>query len=588
MKEFFKYMFASMLGFIIVLVIAFFLLVGFVMSMVSFAEKETVKVNDKTVLQLKLDKMIYDRAPKNPWMIFNPASFDSDQNLGLDQLLKSIKKAKSDDKIKGILLDLSFIPTGISTIEEIRNALLDFRNSGKFIISYGKEYSQSAYYLASVSDKVYLLPGGMIEFKGLSAQSMFLKGTLDKLDIDIQVIRHGKFKSAAEPFMYDKLSEYNREQIQALLDDIWNNILTSISEGRNVPVDVLKSAADNLDALDADKALSLKMVDGLFYRDQLLDEMRQRLSIAENGKINFLSADKYSDVPDKKKDVSINRIAVIYAIGSIGSGKGDDLTIGSDKMSETIREAAKNEKVKAIVLRVNSPGGDAFASEVIRREVELATLRKPVVVSMGDLAASGGYWISCSADTIIADPTTLTGSIGVFGLFPNFENFFKNKLGITFDYVKTNENAEFPTAARPLTGYQKMIFEREIDGIYKDFLKLVAEGRHMSTAQVDSIGQGRIWSAVAAKRLGLVDQLGGLDRAVEIAAEMAHLKDYSISSLPVQKDPWQQILESFTGEVRTGFVRNELGDYYKYFNYLKELSGMKGIQARMPYELTIQ
>jgi len=589
MKDFFKFMFASMLGFIIILVVLFFIFVGLIATMVSFADKKAVTIEPNTMLQIKLEKPILDREPKDPLSFFSPEGFDMEQNPGLDEILKNIEKAKSDPNIKGIYLDLGMVPSGLTLVREIRQALIDFKTSGKFIIAYGEVYSQVAYYLGSVADKIYLHPDGAIEFRGLDAEIMFLKGTLEKLDIDMQVIRHGKYKSAVEMFTLDKMSDANREQLNAMISDMWGTMLADISSSRNLTQDQLNLIADNLEALDADKALASKMVDGLFYKDELLAELKAKMGLGENDKIATVSMAKYTMVPPSVKEkFSANKIAVIYAIGNIIDGKGDDRTVGSVKMSEAIRQARENDKVKAIVLRVNSPGGSATASEVIRREVELAVKEKPVVVSMGDVAASGGYWISASANKILAEPSTITGSIGVFGLIPNMQGLFENKLGLTFDHAMTNKYADFPNVTRPLTSYETILFERQVDKIYNNFLELVSAGRRMETSQVDSIGQGRVWSGADARDLGLIDQLGGLQDAILLAAELASITDYNIWSLPAQKDPIQQILDELTGNVSAGRMEKELGEYYTYYQYLKQIKDFQGIQARLPYEINIK
>jgi len=591
MKSFFKYMFASMLGFIIVLVVLFFIFLGIMASLISFAEKKSYTVEPNSVLHITMTKEVYDRAPKDPMSLFSPAGFDMEMNPGLNEILDNIRKAKTDNNIKGIFLDLSFMPTGLTIVREIRQGLLDFKSSGKFVIAYGETYSQVAYYLATVADKVYLHPSGIIDFRGISADLFFLKGTLDKLDIEMQVIRHGKFKSAIEPFVTDKMSEANREQMTAMIDGIWSTMLDDIAAARNIDKTQLNQLADNLDAYDAGKAMSANLVDGLMYKDELMATLREKLGLAETAKVKTVTMSQYTLAPDASDEkVSRDRIAVIYAIGQIMDGKGDDLTIGSVRLSEAIRKARENDKVKAIVLRVNSPGGSALASEVIRREVLLAAEKKPVIVSMGDVAASGGYWISASATKILADPTTLTGSIGVFGLFPNMKEFFGNKLGITFDQANTNKYSDFPNVTRPLSDYETIIIQRQIETIYSDFLKLVSEGRKIEISQVDSIGQGRVWNGIDAKRLGLIDDFGGLEDAISMAAEMAGLTDYYLWSLPAQKDPWQQIIDQLTGEDNSTSIRikSELGEYYTYYQYLKEISESSGIQARLPYDIQIQ
>jgi protease-4 len=589
MKDFFKFMFASMLGFIVVLIVLFFIFVGLIASLASFVDKKAVTIDSNTLLQIKLDKPVFDRAPKDPFALFSPEGLDMNQEPGLDEILKNIEKAKTDPNIKGIYLDLGFVPSGISTIREIRQALADFKTSGKFIVAYGEVYTQIAYYLGSVADKIYLHPDGAIEFKGFGANLFFLKGTLEKLDLDMQVIRHGKYKSAIEIFTEDKMSDANREQLNAMITDIWETVITEIAASRNLGKDQLNLIADKLDAFEAEKASAAKMVDGLLYKDELNGELKGRLGIGEKDKINLVTLSKYTMVPPAVSEkVSANKIAVVYAIGNIIDGKGDDRTVGSVNISEAIRQARENDKVKAIVLRVNSPGGSATASEVIRREVALAVQAKPVVVSMGDVAASGGYWISASASKILADPSTITGSIGVFGLIPNMQDFFKNKLGITFDHTMTNKYSDFPGVDRPLSDYETMIIERQIDKIYKGFLALVSEGRKMEVSQVDSAGQGRVWSGADARELGLIDEFGGLNDAIKLAAELAQVTDYNLWSLPAQKDPFQQIIDELTGNVSTVRMEKELGEYYTYYQYLKQIKEVQGVQARLPYEIKVQ
>jgi protease-4 len=386
------------------------------------------------------------------------------------------------------------------------------------------------------------------------------------------------------------MSEDNREQLNTMISGMWQTLLNDIAASRNIDVATLNQIADKLDAFDADKALSLKLVDGLMYKDEMLSALREKLGIKEDAKINMVSMGQYTMAPDPAdQTASRDRIAVVYAIGSIMDGKGDDLTIGSEKLSGAIRQARESDKVKAIVLRVNSPGGSALASEVIRREVALAAAEKPVIVSMGEVAASGGYWISASATKILADPTTITGSIGVFGLIPNLQQFFSNKLGITFDQTTTNQYSDFPSISRPLSDYESLVIERQIEVIYADFLKLVSEGRKMEISMVDSVGQGRVWNGADALRLGLIDQFGGLNDAINLAAESAGITDYYLWSLPAQKDPLQQILDELTGaESSTSMkLKAELGEYYTYYQYLKELGQSSGIQARLPYEIKI-
>jgi len=590
MKEFFKMMAASMLGFFLVYIVVFFIGMIIFFSVISLSKKDVTVVAKNTVLHLKLDEAIEDRGSDNPFDNINFSSFKSKDAPGLDAILRSLKNAKDDENIKGIYLDLTAIPSGMATVEEIRNALIDFKKSGKFIMSYSETYTQQAFYLASVSDKIYLNPEGSLDFRGLNAQVMFLKGTMDKLDVEPQIIRHGKFKSAVEPLIYDKMSDASKEQTLSYITSIWKHMLKGISESRKISITDLNLIADSFKVQTADDALKYKMIDKIAYVDEVYDDLRTKLSLGKTDKISFLSLSKYSNAPNKskkKKSTSKDKIAVVYATGDIVSGEGDNNTIGSVTISEAIRTARMDENVKAVVLRVNSPGGSALASEIIWREVVLTKKVKPIVVSMGNLAASGGYYISCAADKIVCSPNTITGSIGVFGIIPNMLNFFKNKLGITFDNVKTNNYADFMSTTRSLRADETNLIQLEIERIYKTFIKHVAEGRKMTISQIDSIGQGRVWSGADAKRLGLVDEFGGLDKAIEIAAKLAKIEDYKTTSLPKQTDPFTKIIEEMMGTKSQTMIEKELGENYIYFQHMKSMMNMKGVQARMPYDIQV-
>jgi protease IV len=584
MKEFFKFMLASMLGFFLVIVILFFISLGILVTLVSVVGSEQVIVSSNSVLKISLDKPVLDRTPKNPFFIDLGSG---SKRIGLNDILKNIKKAKSDDNIKGIFLDISYIPAGLATIDEIRNALIDFKKSGKPVISYSEMYTQAAYYLATVSDRIYLHPQGMMLFKGINAEMLFLKGTLDKLDIKMQVVRHGKFKAATEPLFLDKMSPENRQQISGLINVAWNKVLNGISATRNIPVDALNLMADSLTAESSENALKYKLVDGLVYKDELLKELKLKFKLPEKKEISFMDIDKYSSVMEKspKKTGDNHKIAIIYATGAISEGEGNDQNIGSDRFAKAIRKAREDDRVKAIVFRINSPGGSALASDIIWREVMLTVKEKPVIASFGDVAASGGYYIACPATKILADPATITGSIGVFGVVPNFKGFFNNKLGMTFDNVKTNSNSEYIPVTQPLSAYQAMILQRDIEKIYSTFISKVAEGRHLTREKVDSIGQGRVWSGSDAKSIGLIDDFGGLDQAVELAAKLANVTDYRLIGLPEQKEPIQEFIDQLTGNTTARILEKELGENYKYYQYIRDASEIKGIQMRMPFEI---
>ena len=589
MKQFFKFMLASMTGYLLLWIVMGFIFFSIIASIASFAKKTTVVIDNNSVLTLKLDQPIPDRTSANPLGDFDFASMQSKKAQGLDNLLSVIKRAGEDSKIKGIFLDLSDIPSGIATIEEVRNALLDFKKSNKFIYAYSEDYSQKAYYLASVSDKIFLNPQGSVTFKGLAAEMMFFKGTLEKLDVEVQIIRHGKFKSAIEPFILDKMSPANREQYQRMLDVIWKQMMDGISTERKITTDQLTKIADSLKIQVAEDAVKYKLVDKLTYRDELLDEIKTKVGEKSIDDISFVTPAKYQKSKEGKTKFVMGKkkIAVVYCIGQIAGGEGDEKNIGSEGISKAIREARCDSSVRAIVLRINSPGGSALASEVIWREVVLANKVKPVVVSMGDLAASGGYYIAAGATRIFAQPNTLTGSIGVFGVIPNMEKFFKNKLGITIDAVKTNKFSDYITTNRAMQPYETKMMTNQIENIYQVFIGHVAEGRKMTKAQVDSIGQGRVWSGIDGKRLGLVDEIGGMDKALAAAAKLAGLEQYKIVTYPKYKDSFTQIIEQLTGDGTESKIKTALGENYVYYEYMANLKSQKGVQARLPFDVLI-
>lgn len=587
MKQFIKFMFASFLGTLLTLVVIWVIFLGLIFGMASMTEKNEVKLKSNTVLDVNWKTRIYDRASDNPFEGFNFATMQPNRPLGLNVILRNIEKAANDPDIDGIFLDMETVPAGISTLEEIRTKLLGFKKTGKFIISYANGYDQGAYYLASLSDEIYMNPNGIVLFKGLNAQLFFLKGLLDKLDIDIQVVRgpDNKYKSAVEPLIYNKMSNANREQMEALLNSVWGRMILDISKSRGISLEDLNKAADNLDALSADKALELHFVDGLTYRDEVIDMLKDKTGKVRDEKLATVTFGKYTNVKSRKKEKTTrSRIAIVYAQGDIVQGKGEANTIGSETIAGALRQARLNDKVKAIVFRVNSPGGDALASDVIRREVELAKKEKPVIVSMGDVAASGGYWISTNAGYIFAEPTTITGSIGVFGIIPDFKGLFNNKLGITFDNVMTNKNADFIDVMKPMSDYQYKKIDAEITKIYNRFVNLVASTRNLSAEYVDGIARGRVWSGTDALKLGLVDRLGGLDDAIAYAAKKAELgENYRIREYPERKPLYEQILEELKGDAKARIIGNELGVYKTYYDQIQAIKRMDGIQARLPF-----
>jgi len=587
MKSFFKMALASMVGVILSFFVIMILFVIIVIAIASKADDE-VEVKANSVLHIPLDYPVVERGSKDPFDNLHINAFGKSKNVGLNDILAAIKRAKTDDKIKGIYLDLSTLQAGTATIEEIRNELIDFKKSKKFVLAYSEVYSKNSYYLASAADKVYLNPEGILEFTGFSSQLMFFKGTLEKLGIEPQVIKVGTYKSAVEPFILDKMSDPNRKQVTSFLGSIYDHYLSKIAAARNISKDSLFNIADQIKVRSPQDALTYKLVDGLRYKDQVLDELKSRSGIDKDKEVKSVTLTDYIKNNAAEEGDYSTRIAVVYASGEITGGEGDDETIGSEKISKAIRKARMDDKVKAVVLRVNSPGGSALASDVIWREVVLTKKVKPVIVSMGDLAASGGYYISCAADSIFAQPNTITGSIGVFGIIPNMQNFFNNKLGITFDGVKTGAHADLGTVTRPLTAEEKLIIQNEVNRIYNSFTKRVADGRKKTQQYVNEIGQGRVWTGSEALKIGLVDKLGNIDDAIRSAAKMARVSDYRIVSYPVQKEGLGALFDKSGDKLRVYFAKKELGDQYEYYQKIKAAINLKGIQTRMPFDISLQ
>ena len=583
MKQFFKFMFASCLGSALMLIILCLVTIG----MVNSSSDSTVKVQSKSVLYMNLDYEIPERTTETDFTATLMGLQNNNADMsGMNDIIANIDAAKNDPNISGIFLELSSIGTSPANIEEIRNHIISFRESGKFVISYSDNMAQNAYYLATAGDEIYITPEGMLDIHGMASQIMFYKNLLDKLDIEIQIIRgpNNKFKSAVEPYFLDKMSDANREQMMKLLNTMWFRIISDINMSRGISINRINELADNLAlTFDANIALEEGFIDGLYYRDQIIARIKELAGIEASGKINTLTNSQYANARPKPK-AKPDKIAIIYANGQIIDGEGDDNTIGSITLSKAIREARENKKVKAIVMRVNSPGGSALASEVIRREVELAKAEKPFIISMGCYAASGGYWISTEGDRIFADPTTLTGSIGVFGTFPNAKKFLNETVGLTFDVVKTNENADFGRITEPLTPYQKSLLQKHVGDTYNDFTSLVARTRGLRQSYVDSIGQGRVWAGTDALELGLVDELGGLDKAIEYAAQTANLSDYSIKEYPKQLTLMEMLMKGDIQEpYAKSMIKSKLGKNYAYIETLENISRLEGVQALMPF-----
>ena len=584
MKQFLKFTLAAAAG----LMLGVFSIIIIFSILAASGDSKEVQLDKPYVLRLELNGEIQDRVEEMPFDLSEITGQDVNI-LGLNDILANIKKAKTDENIKGIYIEIGMISAGFATREEIRNALLDFKESGKFITTYSEIYTQGSYYLASVADYICMYPEGGMELRGLNSTIPFFTNALKKMGIEPQVIRHGKFKSAVEPFMLTEMSDENREQIETYMGSIWEHFLKNVASDRELTRDRLNEMAENLEIQTTEDAVRLGLVDSLFYRDQFQNHLANLMEQENYDDINFVSLKKYNKVKNEnaRDKFKKEKVAVIYAQGEIQSGEGSETVIGSERISKAIRKARKDEKVKAIVLRVNSPGGSALASDVIWREMKLANEEKPVVVSMGDVAASGGYYIACASDKIYASPNTITGSIGVFGLLMSFEELYTDKIGLTFDQVKTNKFADLGSVNRPLTKEEYDIIQKGVVDIYNTFTSKVAEGRDMSQENVDDIGQGRVWSGTNAMDINLIDEYGGLEAAVAGAAELAELEDYRIYELPEQKDPFQELLEQLEEDMQTSWIKYQLGDQYKYYKTIQDIKHLKGVQARMPYQFVI-
>jgi protease IV len=600
--NFFKVLLASLLGTFVALFLLLLIFVGLVSAAVSRGSEKEVAVVDNSILHIELDNLIVERGQESEFN-FNPSSFESEEKTGLNHFIKDLQRAKTDDKIKGIYLEVSNFMGQPSSLKDMRDALLDFKTSGKWIMAYSEGYSQAGYYMASAANEVYIYPAGEIDWRGLNAERVFFKKMLDNLGIEVQVLRgpNNKYKSAVEPFIYDHMSDESKSQTATYISDIWRVMLDEIASSRNVSTADLNLLADSLSLFDVQKALSSKLIDGILYEDQVMTNLKNKIGIADaqNTKsdkdLTLLTLKDYHKSAsgknkDGKSDFSKDKIAVVYAVGEIQSGEGSDDIIGSVRIAEALKNAREDEKVKAIVLRVNSPGGSALASDVIWRETQLIKQSgKPFYVSMGDFAASGGYYISCAADRIFANPNTITGSIGVFGMIPNLQKFWEDKIGITFDQYETNPHADLMTTNKPLDEKQMQTLEKYIAKVYYDFISKVADGRHKSsTEEVDGMGQGRVWSGEDALGLGLVDEMGGLQKCIGAIATKAGMTDYAIKELPEMIDPFEKLLENLTGQKKAAVMQEVLGEQYSLYKNLQTILEMKGVQARLPYSIEIK
>ena len=588
MKNFLSSLLATLTGLVIMTIVVFLILLGIISASTS---KEPVEVKENSILLAGFNAQILDRANEDPFALLYSGNFMYDEIMGLNQILKDLEKAKSDENIKGIFMNLRSVNAGMATLGEIRDAMLDFKESGKFIYAFSEAYTQKSYYLASVADSVFMTPGGMFLFNGLSAQVMFYKNALEKVGVEMQVIRHGSYKGAVEPFLREDLSDENREQIEGYVGAIWEKMLSDISQSRGLSLEKLNQIADDLSTIDAGQLEETGMIDGLLYYDEVLSLMKQNMGVEEKDDLNAVSLKRYKDAHMKqKKAYSRDKVAVIYGMGTVVDGTAGEGYISSERISKAIRKARRDKSVKAIVFRINSGGGSGMASDVIHREVMLAAKEKPVVASMGDVAASGGYYIAAPADTILAGPATITGSIGVFGMFPNVQELMNEKIGVTTDVVKTNKKSDILSPFNPLDPEERAIVQKMIDDFYIKFVNLVADGRGKSYEEIDAIAGGRVWAGSDALELGLIDMYGGLNKSIEVAAEMAGLEEYRVQSLPVLEDPMTALLKQLTGEslVRTDrILQRELGDSYRHYRKIRDIKDMQGIQAVLPYEIEL-
>ena len=584
MKQFLKFFFASFLGTIASLITLFFLFFIIMLGIVSMVSTdETVSISSNTILELEFDKPVPERTQFDNLNLSSFLAIKISKNIGLNDIVENINKAKNDSNIVAIYMKMDDFNAGsYATIEPIRNALIDFKTSKKPIIAHGNYFSQTAYYLASVADSIYLTPTGGIDFRGLNTQLAFFKKTLDKLEIEAQVIKVGKFKSAVEPFLLEGMSEANREQLNAFVNSINNYLLNKISIARKIEAGEIQNISNNMLVQSPKDAVDYNLIDKLNYEVDVLEILK---NISMKKHIKTISLKKYVKVEKPNDAYTSNRIAVIYAIGEINGGEGSETIIGKDNIVDAIRKARKQDNVKAIVMRVNSPGGSALISDLIWKEVELAKAEKPFVVSYGRYAASGGYYISCGADKIIAEPTTLTGSIGVFSIIPNMQKFFDSKLGITFDGVKSGKFSDFASGLRPLNMDEKNILQKQVDFVYSTFVNNVATGRQMSFDEVNNIGQGRIWSGLQAIDLGLVDEIGGLKYAIESAKELAKIDDYKIIEYPAIKEPFQELIETLQEDMSAMLFSDELDNLFSHYSTALNMVKSKEVQARLPFEI---
>ena len=592
MKDFLKFTLATVTGIILSSIVLFIIGMVTLFGIMAASDTETI-VKKNSVMILDLNGTLVERTQEDPLGILSQLFNDDSNTYGLDDILSSIKKAKENKDIKGIYLQANSLGTSYASLQEIRNALLDFKESGKFVIAYADSYTQGLYYLSSAADKVLLNPKGMIEWRGIASTPLFYKDLLQKIGVEMQIFKVGTYKSAVEPFIATEMSPANREQVTTFISSIWSQVTEGVSASRNIPVDSLKAYADRmLMFYPAEESVRCGLADTLVYRNDVRDYLKRLVDIDEDDNLSLLGLGDMINVrKNVPKDKSGNIIAVYYASGEItdypGSTTSEEGIVGS-KVIRDLRKLKDNDDVKAVVLRVNSPGGSAFASEQIWYAVKELKTKKPVIVSMGDYAASGGYYISCGADTIVAEPTTLTGSIGIFGMVPNVKEL-TDKIGLSYDVVKTNKYADFGNIMRPFSEGEKALLQMMVAEGYDTFITRCAEGRHTTKEAIEKIAEGRVWTGEAAKELGLVDELGGIDKALDIAVAKARVGGYTIVSYPEKKDVLSSLLDTKpTNYVESQLLKSKLGEYYRQFGLLTNLKEQSMIQARVPFELNIK
>lgn len=593
-KTFWSSFFGSCLGVFaagfILSALFFIFFIGFISALAEGKTSDTASkgVKDKSILHLQLNYDITDRTESNPfdgWDIEDLAT-----KPGLMDLRRTIRYAATDDRIKGIYLDASGVGGGMGTMEELRMELVDFKKSGKFIYTYGEYFSQKGYYLASVSDGIYMNPMGGMELKGLAVNLMFYKRLLDKIGVQAEIFRPTscKYKSAVEPFFLEKASDANRSQLKALISDFWSEMLEKISKKTGLTETQLNEIANTNPFIDEDHASFAKFITKAIYYDEFAEILKEKCGIDKKKDLNLISVQKYySAVRSKLYKSGKNKVAIVYAEGEIVDGKGTKTNVGGDTFVKALREARQDKDIKAVILRVNSPGGSALASELMWREIMLTKAEKPVIVSMGNYAASGGYYIACAADTIVADETTLTGSIGVFSVAMNIQKLLEDKIGITSDTIKTNKYADFPNMTRSWSEEERNIYQKQVDKIYTTFLKRVSDGRGIPVAQVDSMAQGRVWTGIDAKGLGLVDVIGDMEVAMNITKKMIGSEDVEYVVYPDFEDKWSDFFSGFSARASEAIIHKQAGEFVEYYKFMQSAKNLKGHQTRIPYLIEI-